>query len=372
MGLPDERQRRDLSKNELLCATNLSIIDQLTKLFERLGRVHRLLPHFALLAAVGVIMLPTAVGAFRLGEFFKTIFGEEQPVPIVLEQDSALVAARTSDPRNAVGGAELLYEGDNALLPVVGPLGNIAEADGAKFSQITTYTVRAGDSVGSIAQTFKVSQGTIIWANDLKGKTLKEGSELVILPVTGVKYTVKRGDTIAKIAKSFKGDESEILAFNDLVSDADIEVGQVLVVPNVDPESVYRAPPTSPRITNPRTSSPEIAGYFIRPLIGGRKTQGIHGYNAVDLAAPCGTPLLASASGTVVIARTGGWNGGYGNYVVLAHPNKTQTVYGHMTTVMTTVGAFVNKGEQIGSVGTTGKSTGCHVHFEIRGAKNPF
>jgi len=333
--------------------------------------LHRLLPYVALLAAVGAVVVPTAVGAFRLSELFRTIFGEEQPVPIVLEQDTALVAARTTDPRDAVGGAELLYEGESALLPVVGPLGNIAEADGAKFSQITTYTVRTGDTVASIAKTFNVSQGTIIWANDIKGKTLKEGQELVILPVTGIKYTVKRGDTLSKIAKSFKGDEGEILAFNDLVSAADLEVGQMLVIPNVDPDAAHQSAPTTPRIAR-GTGAPLIVGYFLRPLVGGRKTQGIHGYNSVDLAAPCGTPLLASAAGTVVIARTGGWNGGYGNYVVISHPNKTQTVYGHMQQVMTTVGAYVERGQQIGLLGTSGKSTGCHVHFEIRGAKNPF
>ena len=317
-------------------------------------------------------MVPTAVGAFRLGELFKTIFGEELPVPVVVEQDSALVAARTTDPRNAVVGAELLYEGDSALLPVIGPLGNIAEADGTKFSQITTYTVRSGDTIGSIAQTFNVSQGTIVWANDLKGKVLQEGEQLIILPVSGLKYTVKKGDTIAKIANALKGDESEILAFNDLPTGAALSIGQVLVVPNVEPEAAYRAPVVLPRIIPQTGGATAVAGYFSRPILGGLRTQGIHGYNAVDLATQCGAPLTASASGTVVIARTGGWNAGYGNYVVVTHPNKTQTLYAHMTNVLTSVGAYVNKGEKIGTVGTTGKSTGCHVHFEVRGAKNPF
>lgn len=356
-------------------AINPKNIDQLTQLFEKRRKVRLLISLTPLLLALVVFMVPTAVGAFRLGEFFKTMFGEEFSTPIVVEQDSTISAARTLDPRSAVGGAELLYEGENALLPVVGPLGNIAEADGAKFSQITTYTVREGDSIGFIAQTFNVSQGTIVWANDLKGKVLREGQQLIILPITGLKYTVKKGDTISTIAKKFKGDESEIFAFNDLAYGASLTIGQVLVIPNVDPEAINRSPSTSSIVTRNTarfTGGPNIVGYYIRPFTGGVKTQGLHGYNGVDLAAPCGTPLYASASGTVVIARQGGWNAGYGNYVVIAHTNKTQTVYGHMKTVMTSVGAYVAQGQQIGTLGNSGNSTGCHVHFEIRGAKNPF
>jgi murein DD-endopeptidase MepM/ murein hydrolase activator NlpD len=82
--------------------------------------------------------------------------------------------------------------------------------------------------------------------------------------------------------------------------------------------------------------------------------------------------LYAAAGGTVIISKNSGWNGGYGNYVVIQHPNKTQTVYGHMTTTVVSVGQAVTKGQLIGYSGNTGKSTGPHLHFEIRGAKNPF
>ena len=110
----------------------------------------------------------------------------------------------------------------------------------------------------------------------------------------------------------------------------------------------------------------------MRPIVGGRKSQGIHGYNAVDLAAPTGTPIIASASGKVIIARSSGYNGGYGLYVVISHPNGTQTLYAHMSKVNVSVGRFVERGEIIGAVGNTGKSTGPHLHFEVRGARNPF
>lgn len=110
----------------------------------------------------------------------------------------------------------------------------------------------------------------------------------------------------------------------------------------------------------------------MRPLRGGVKSQGIHGYNGIDIAAPVGTPILASADGAVILARTSGYNGGYGLYVVIKHNNGTQTLYAHMSRVNVSVGQTVTQGEVIGAVGNTGRSTGPHIHFEVRGARNPF
>ncbi len=98
----------------------------------------------------------------------------------------------------------------------------------------------------------------------------------------------------------------------------------------------------------------------------------MHGNNGVDIAAPLGTPVVASAGGTVIIARSSGWNGGYGLYVVISHSNGTQTLYAHLSSVNVSVGDSVSKGQVIGKVGNTGKSTGPHLHFEVRGARNPF
>ena len=104
--------------------------------------------------------------------------------------------------------------------------------------------------------------------------------------------------------------------------------------------------------------------------MNGRRSQGIHGYNGVDIAAPAGTPIVASASGDVIIARSAGWNGGYGNYIVIKHDNGTQTLYAHMSSLAVS-GGTVEKGELIGYVGISGRATGYHLHFEVRGAKNP-
>ena len=90
------------------------------------------------------------------------------------------------------------------------------------------------------------------------------------------------------------------------------------------------------------------------------------------MAAPVGTPIRASAGGVVIISRSSGYNGGYGSYVVISHSNGTQTLYAHMNKVQAIQGTTVAQGELIGTVGSTGKSTGPHVHFEVRGAANPF
>ncbi len=185
---------------------------------------------------------------------------------------------------------------------------------------------------------------------------------LVILPISGVRYEVKKGDTLATLAKRYHGDLEEIAKFNDLDPNSALTLGAEIIIP--DGELVA--------VEGNSKNTPLFVDYYIRPIKGGRKSQGIHGYNGVDLAAPTGTPLLASASGTVVVSKQGAWNGGYGNFVVIKHGNGTQTLYGHNSSNLVKVGQKVVQGQVIGYVGSTGKSTGPHVHFEIRGAKNPF
>ena len=102
------------------------------------------------------------------------------------------------------------------------------------------------------------------------------------------------------------------------------------------------------------------------------RTQGIHGYNAVDLAAGYGSPIRAAAAGEVIVSKASGWNGGYGQYIVIRHANGAQTLYSHMMRNDVGVGSYVSQGQVIGGMGSTGKSTGTHLHFEVRGARNPF
>lgn len=275
----------------------------------------------------------------------------------------------------AVGGAPLNFVDDSALLPVVGPMGSLADIDTYKLDQITTYTVHKGDNLSKIADMFGVSVSTIYWANNLKrGDLINTGDVLVILPISGIQYQVKKGDTAQSLAKKFKSDAADIITFNDLPADGFLTVGNTVIIPDAEMGAV----PGRPAAVR-GTGGPELAGYFMRPIAGGRNSRvttsnprGLHGLNGVDLAISCGTPVYASASGTVLVARSSGWNGGYGKYIVISHSNGTQTVYAHLSSVFVSVGQYVVQGSNIALVGNTGNSTGCHIHFEVRGAKNPF
>lgn len=327
--------------------------------------------------SVSLLFLPMSASAFSFSAFLKNLFynptisvgtSEIASALISLDQDSLLNPAINTDPQAGRGGAEIQFVGDNAILPVVGPLGNVADADEARSYRITTYTVREGDNLSVIAKTFGISIGTIFWANDIKRADLiKPGDVLIILPVSGLKYTVKTGDTVASIAKKYGGDVGEIVQFNDLLISSALIPGQEIIVPNID-----LAMPARTYVAKSRGGGPNLAGYFLRPINGGIKSQGLHGYNGVDLATYCGAPLYASASGDIITARNSGWNGGYGRYIVISHPNSTQTVYAHIGSLAVGTGWYVTQGQVIGTVGSTGNSTGCHVHFEIRGAANSF
>ena len=215
---------------------------------------------------------------------------------------------------------------------------------------------------------FGVSKNTIVWANDIGSGSIKEGQTLVILPVTGVRHTVKKGETLASITKKYGGDIDEVKSFNSITGA--LAVGDVVIVPDGDMGSYsYTAP--KKKGSSSKSSVVANSGYYIRPTTGIR-TQGVHGYNAIDIGTPVGTPVVASASGQIIVSKDYGWNGGYGNYIVIQHPNGTQTLYGHNSQNIVYVGQNVVQGQVVGYSGNTGKSTGPHLHFEIRGAKNPF
>ncbi len=276
---------------------------------------------------------------------------------------------------SGLGGGGITIVNQSALLPDVGPLGSVADIsteDGIEnFSgRVSLYVVREGDNLSKIAKLFGVSVNTIVWANDIAGvNTIRTGQVLVILPVTGVRYTVKTGDTLASIAKKFKGSEEEISQFNGLINEK-LTVGQKIIIP--DGEAPYSPPAVQKQGFVSGSGGPNYSGYYLRPIEGGRKSQGLHGYNGVDLANGCGMPIVASASGDVIVSRSGGWNGGYGNFIIISHLNGTQTLYSHNSSNIVSAGWHVVQGQVIGYTGATGNATGCHVHFEVRGAKNPF
>lgn len=256
----------------------------------------------------------------------------------------------------------------NALEPV-NPYGD-------NRTEIVHYTVKPNDTINAIAQRFNLRAETILWSNQISNANyINPGDKLIILPVDGVNYDVKTGDTLGSIASAHKADIDDIVEFNGLQSADYVFAGQQLIIPGG----------TKPKTTVVRTTTAavgtyirDMGGYFTHPTNWvGNKTQGLHPTNAIDWGATCGTPIYAAASGTVIGAVNWSYNrwvGGFGNYVLINHPNGTRTRYAHIrpSGVAVSAGQWVNQGQIIGYVGTTGRSTGCHVHFEVHGARNPF
>lgn len=291
-----------------------------------------------------------------------------------------LEGAVNSDPNPAKGGGDITIVDDSAFISEVGPDGTILDVESNDHQgKVSLYIVRPGDTIEKIAKMFGVTVNTILWANDLpKGTSLRSGQNLIILPIDGVQHTVKKGETLKGLAKKYKGDLAEIVEFNDLDIDQPLSIGDVIIIPNGKEETTSTSGSTSGSRAKSNSSYPSYSGYYAHPVPGGHKTQGIHGYNGVDYGAPIGTSVYAAADGVVIVSkfRTSycGRNcgGGYGNYIVVEHSNGTQTLYGHLSMVFVQVGARVSQNQLIGEVGNTGKSTGAHLHFEVRGAKNPF
>ena len=361
----------------------------------------------SLLLMIGAF-LPAAARAGIISDFLASISGikkaEADTTPASssnLETLSLPKPAMNIDPTPAKGGGDITIVNGTALLPQEGPSGTIADIDKPANGTIYTYIVEEGDTIEGIAKMAGVSPSTILSVNDITDASkIRVGQKLTILPVTAIKYTVKQGDTLESVAKTYGGDPAEIATRNDLV-DGQLVVGAEIYIPNGEapaattPAAKNAAPaqhsiPSSiarvigkliPFANNPAEpahdvgapGTPEEIAYYMQPLAHYVQTQGIHGYNAVDLAAPTGTPIYAAAGGTVTVAREGGWNGGYGSYVVISHGNGSQTLYGHMSKVVASDGEHVNQGDVIGYVGATGEATGPHLHFEIRnGIRNPF
>jgi LysM repeat protein len=245
---------------------------------------------------------------------------------------------------------------------------NYIEDNGFERSQVLKYTVQPGDLLSFIASDYGVSVNSIIWANNLTdADSLRLGQILKIPPVTGVVHIVKSGDTIIKIAEKYGGEEENIISFNSLPKDGQLRVGAEIIVPDGKINTAY----TSGSATARRFSYlANLGDYFMSPATGynwGR----IHGRNGVDIANSCGTPIYAAAGGNVALSDSVGWNGGFGKVIKLIHPNGTETLYAHASRLLVENGAYVARGQQIALMGSTGRSTGCHLHFEVHGAQNP-
>lgn len=269
----------------------------------------------------------------------------------------------------AIGGPSDIHVNNRLALlsPQVGVItGNISvknidvDPDG-----IVVYVVQEGDTLSEIAESFDVSINTIKWENNL-GNTIKPGQELRILPVTGVRHTITKGDTFSKIAQTYDVETEDITVFNDINADK-LVVGKKIIIPNGVKQTVVRSVTVSGAVSKIKTTTNTYGdGYYIRPTTGpvtslfGPRWGKYH--YGIDYGVSTGTPIVATASGTVLKTSCGT---GYGKCLVIQHKNGTQSLYAHNSKIYVTTGTNVIQGQKIAASGATGNVTGPHLHFEI-------
>ena len=231
---------------------------------------------------------------------------------------------------------------------------------------IIAYRVKPGDTLSGIGAEFGISVQTIVSANPkVKAKALQVGQELEILPVSGIVYHVQEGETLQSIAPLFAVPQSQIKEYNPAVDFVNLAPGTALVVPGAK-TLLGRNSAVDPL--------PNLVGYFIKPAQGMNWGQ-LHNYNAIDIANSCGMPIVAAAEGLVLQGASDGWNSGYGHFILIEHPNGTETRYAHLGDLSVSVGDYVRQNQEIGTIGNSGNVhgvPGCHLHFEVIGARNPF
>lgn len=268
---------------------------------------------------------------------------------------------------------------ESAVLPAQAESRVAVSGSPSQRTEVETYTVRAGDTVLGIAARYGLQPETIQWANpelEANPDMLRIGDRLVILPVNGAVHVVQPGDTLSSIAARYKAPVQDIvdMPLNNL-SDINmpISVGSQLIIPGGTKPyiprqvAVYSGPIPSNATRGTGSLGWPTSGIITQPFW--------NGHRAIDIGAYTGTPVTAADSGYVVSSQTGGWNNGYGNMVTIDHGNGYVTLYAHLHSIYVRQGENVSKGQQLGTVGNTGNSTGPHLHFEVRYQgvpRNPF
>ena len=236
--------------------------------------------------------------------------------------------------------------------------------------KIISHKVQPGDTISMIAQNYGISVSTVLWENNLSAySTIRPGDNLDILPISGITYKVKSGDSISKIAKQYNTEEEKISLANKLTGSS-LKIGQKLIIPGAK-KAIYSSytPKTYTgfsaikNIVKTPNAKPVIGNKMNWPTVGKRITQYYSWrHHGLDIANKTGTPLYASDAGTVEVA---GWGTGYGNQIVINHGGGKKTRYAHCSKFYVKKGDVVVKGQTIAAMGSTGWSTGSHIHFEV-------
>ena len=282
-----------------------------------------------------------------------------------------------AQPRAIINDSEEDTVGEEAMMTIQGGASmvkpDIAATTIAKRprKEIITYIVKPGDSPSTIAAEYEISVNTILWANDLSAYSIiRPGDELEILPMSGITHKVAKGETIGSIAKKYSIKEEKIYEANKLDQAGTLSAGIKLIIPG-GKEKTYTAYTTARYtgisairdIVKAPNAKPAVGNKMNWPTVGARITQYYSWrHHAVDIANKIGTPIYAADAGTIEVA---GWGTGYGNQIVIDHGGGKKTRYAHLSKFHVEKGQKVSKGETIGEMGSTGWSTGPHLHFEV-------
>ncbi len=301
-------------------------------------------------------------------------FGENSQVDSDVFTESQQQEQQLYDQQN-IGLATTQNGSDLSKPEIIGTSGP-SKAGGSKA--IREYIVQSGDTIGKVASSFGISINTILWANNLSATSyVKEGQKLIIPPISGVLHKIARGDTVSKIAKLYGASEQTINEFNN-IENGGLKAGETIMVPGG--RIIYTLKPATRSGTaynnqTGKSTTVRVDNSDIPVSSGGRMTwpngcQRISQYfrgwihTGVDIACPWGTPVRAADSGVVERVQYG--RTGYGYNVIINHGGGRETLYGHLSKIMVSAGDRVEKGEVIANEGSTGRSTGPHLHFEVR------
>ncbi len=241
--------------------------------------------------------------------------------------------------------------------------------------RVYPHTVSDGETLASLSKRYGVSVDTIKWANNLKTDMIRAGQKLDIPPITGIVHKVVAGDNIYAIAKKYNTDAQSIVnfPFNDFTDPDTFQLtpGQALYVPE---GTIVEVKPNIQKTTTFRQIAKAQAGVqgtssFIWPASGNITTYPVWYHMALDIANSSAPPIIASDTGTVTYTGCLGY--GYGCHVIIDHGNGYQTLYAHLSAIEVSAGQVVSKSQRIGVMGSTGRSTGTHLHFEIRTGGGP-
>ena len=261
------------------------------------------------------------------------------------------------------GGTDYLGSGSAERAPDQTDMNQDGTSINSELSQpmelfYTTYRIEKGDTIGAIAQNFGLNQDTLLSFNNIKNSRLIQIGQYIKIPnQDGILYTVKEGDTLASISEKYSVDSDVVKTVNSL-SDDRILAGSKLFLPGARMNQIDVQEINGDLFSWPvRGYVSSGYGYRISPFTGARQF-----HSGLDIAAPQGTPVKAAMYGRVA---TTGYDTNSGNYIIIAHHGGYRTLYAHLDVIRVKPGATVKTGDRIGDVGSTGLSTGSHLHFSV-------